>query len=160
MPPFFVRTGGPDSMSRLSRKTFVQLLIGKSICEALVVTAVAAGLFLATTNPALHGWLDHADAQTISGWAVDDSNPERRVEVQLYIDDKFVEQRIANEARPDVHQANRAEDDWHGFVFKAPLLAAGEHEARVYVVYSGATPTRRTLQIIGQPITFRSAPLP
>ena len=157
---FLCALAEPGSMSRLSRETFVQLLIGKSICEALVVTAVAVGLFLATTNPALHGWLDHADAQTISGWAVDDRNPYRRVEVQLYIDDKFVEQRIADEARPDVRQANRAEDDWHGFVFKAPSLGAGEHEATVYVVHRGATVTRRTLQIIGNPITFRSAPLP
>src|SRR5690349_2108368 len=94
--PFFVRDRRRHSMSRLSRTTFVQLLIGKSICEALVVTAVAAGFFLATTNPALRGWLDHADAQTISGWAVDDNSPDRRVEVQLFIDDSFIEQRSAN----------------------------------------------------------------
>lgn len=147
-------------MSRLSRTTFVQLLIGKSICEALVVTAVAAGLFLATTNPALHGWLDSADAQTISGWAVDDSNPNRRVEVQLFIDDNFIEQKSANESRPDVHQAKRAEDDWHGFVFKTPPLGAGEHEAKVYILHRGAAASRRTLQIVGKPIRFRSAPLP
>jgi hypothetical protein len=146
-------------MSRLARATFVQLLIGKSICEALVVTAVAAGLFLATTNPALHGWLDYADAQTISGWAVDDSNQGRRVEVQLFIDDKFVEQRTADELRPDVHQAKRADDDWHGFVFKTPPLAAGEHEAKVYVLHRGASLSRRTLQIIGNPIRFRNSPL-
>lgn len=143
-------------MSRLSRTTFVQLLIGKSLCEALVITAIAAGLFLATTNPALRGWLDHADTQTISGWAVDENNPGRRVEVQLFIDDNFIEQRIANELRPDVHQANRASDDWHGFIFNTPKLNAGEHEARVYVLHRGASGSRRTLQIIGNPITFRS----
>jgi|SRR5215471_2898035 len=142
-------------MSRPSRTTFVQLLIGKSICEALVVTAVAAGLFLATTNPALRGWLDRADAQSISGWAVDDSNPGRRVEVQLFIDDNFIEQRIANESRPDVHQANRAGDDWHGFIFNTPKLNAGEHEARVYVLHRGSSSSRRTLQIIGKPIRFQ-----
>jgi len=142
-------------MSRLSRTTFVQMLIGKSICEALVVTAIAAGLFLATTNPALRGWLDRADAQTISGWAVDDSSPDRRVEVQLFIDDTFIEQRSANELRPDVHQANRAGDDWHGFIFKTPKLNAGEHEARVYILHRGASSSRRTLQIIGNPIRFQ-----
>ena len=147
-------------MSRLSRTKFVQLLIGKSICEALLITAVAAGLFLATTNLALHGSLDRADAQTISGWAVDDRNPGRHVEVQLFIDDKFIEQRRANELRADVHQANRAADDWHGFVFKTPQLGAGEHEARVYVLHSDASPNRQTLQIIGNPIRFRSDVLP
>ena len=120
-----------------------------------MVTAVAAGLFLATTNPALRGWLDRADAQSISGWAVDDSNPGRRVEVQLFIDDNFIEQRIANESRPDVHQANRAGDDWHGFIFNTPKLNAGEHEARVYVLHRGSSSSRRTLQIIGKPIRFQ-----
>ena len=147
-------------MSRLSRTTFIQLLIGKSLCEALVVTAVAAGLFLATTNPALRGWLDQADTQTISGWAVDESNPNRRVEVQLFIDDNFIEQRIADDLRSDVHQANRAGDDWHGFVFNTPKLKAGEHEARVYVLHRGASYSRRALQIIGNPIRFRSDATP
>lgn len=147
-------------MSRLSRATFAKLLIGKSICEGLLVTAVAAGLFLVTTNSALHGSLDRADAQTISGWAVDGSNPGRRVEVQLFIDDNFVEQRTANELRSDVHQANRAPDDWHGFVFKTPQLAIGEHEAKVYMLHLGASSSRRTLQIIGNPIRFRSDGLP
>ena len=144
-------------MPTLSRGTFTQLLLGKSIVEALVVTAVAASLFLATTNPKLRGWLDQADQQTISGWAVDEANPGRRVEVQLFIDDKFIEERTASESRPDVHQANRAADDWHGFVFKTPPLAAGEHEVKVYVLHSGASATRRTLQMIGNPLRFRSA---
>lgn len=143
-------------MRRLSRGTFVQLLIGKSIVEALLATTVAAGVLLATSNPNLRGWLDQADTQTISGWAVDAGNGGRRVDVQLFIDDKFVEQRAANESRPDVHQASRADDDWHGFVFKTPALAAGEHEAKVYVLHNGASSTRRTLQIIGKPLRFRS----
>ena len=147
-------------MSRLSRTRFVQVLIGKSVCEALVITAVAAGLFLTTTNLALHGGLDRADAQNIAGWAVDDSSPGRRVEVQLFIDDKFIGQKRANQLRPDVHQASRGADDWHGFVFKTPQLGAGEHEARVYVVHNTASPTRQTLQIIGNPIRFRSDALP
>jgi hypothetical protein len=142
-------------MSLLSRTTFVQLLVGKSICEALVVIAVAAGLYLTTTNSALRGSLDHADAHTISGWAIDDNNPARRVELQLFIDDKFVEQKSANQLRPDVPRANTAADDWHGFVFQTPQLTAGDHEARVYSLYGRAS-GRRTLQIIGNPISFRS----
>ena len=141
-------------MRRLSRGTFVQLLIGKSIVEALLATTVAAGVFLATSNPNLRGWLDQADSRTISGWAADAGNPGRRVDVQLFIDDKFVEQRAASELRPDVHQASRAEDDWHGFVFKTPVLATGEHEAKVYVLHSSASSTRRSLQIIGKPLRF------
>jgi len=142
-------------MNLFSRGMLFQLLIGKSVAEALLVTAVAAGFYLTTTNPNLRGWLDQADKETVSGWAVDDGNATNRVDVQLFIDDRFIEQRSANDFRPDVHQAKRAEDDWHGFVFKTPALPPGEHEARVYAVYRGASATRRTLQIIGKPLRFR-----
>jgi hypothetical protein len=142
-------------MNLFSRSGLVNLLIGKSIAEALVVTTVAAGFYLATTNLTLRGWLDQADAQTISGWAVDGDSPGRRVEVQLFIDDQFIEQRTAAELRPDVREAGRAADDWHGFIFKTPSLSPGEHEARVYLLHRGASPARRTLQIIGKPLRFR-----
>ena len=154
MPPFLF-AASPDHMNLFSRGMLFQLLIGKSVAEALLVTAVAAGFYLTTTNPNLRGWLDQADKETVSGWAVDDGNATNRVDVQLFIDDRFIEQRSANDFRPDVHQAKRAEDDWHGFVFKTPALPPGEHEARVYAVYRGASATRRTLQIIGKPLRFR-----
>lgn len=141
-------------MNLFSRAGLVNLLIGKSIAEALLVTTVAAGFYLSTASPGLRGWLDHADAQTISGWAVDDDNPGRRVEVQLFIDDQFIEQRTAAESRPDVRQAGRAAADWNGFIFKTPTLPAGEHEARVYLLHRGASRARRTLQIIGKPLRF------
>lgn len=141
-------------MNLFSRAALINLLIGKSIAEALLVTTVAAGFYLSTTNPSLRGWLDQADAQTISGWAVDDDNPGRRLEVQLFIDDRFIEQRTANEFRPDVRQAGRAADDFHGFVFKTPALSPGEHQASVYLLHRGASPARRTLQVIGKPLRF------
>src|SRR5688572_27484479 len=141
-------------MNLFSRAGLVNLLIGKSIVEALLVTTVAAGFYLSTTSPSLRGWLDHADAQTISGWAVDDDNPGRQVEVQLFIDDQFIEQRSAAEYRPDVRQAGRAADDWHGFIFKTPPLSPGEHQASVYLLHRGASPSRRTLQIFGKPLRF------
>ncbi len=146
-----------------SRATLIHILLGKSVAEALLVTVIAAAFYLTTTNPNLRGWLDQADAQTISGWAADEENPGRRVEVQLFVDDKFVEQRLAADFRPDVHQAKRAVDDFHGFVFTTPTLAQGEHEARVYVLHRGAADARRTLQIIGKPLRFRvetAAPSP
>jgi hypothetical protein len=147
-------------MSLFSHAGLANLLIGKSIAEALLVTAVAAGFYLSTTNPSLRGWLDHADPQTISGWAVDDNNPGRRVEVQLFIDDQFIEQRSAAEPRPDVHQAGRAADGGHGFIFKTPPLTPGEHQATVYLLHRGAWPSRRTLQIIGKPLRFTVRPAP
>jgi hypothetical protein len=142
-------------MNLFSREKLVHFLIAKSVAEALLVTAIGAGFYLVTTNPNLRGWVDQADAQTVSGWVVDEGNPANRIEVQLFIDDKFIENRVAADFRSDVHQAKRADDDWHGFVFKTPGLAPGEHEARVYAVHRGASPSRRTLQIVGQPLRFR-----
>jgi len=160
VPLFFCASHERDAMSGLSRATFTKLLIGKSICEGLLVTTVAAGLVLVTTNTRLHGGLDRADAQTISGWARDDSNPSSPVEVQLFIDGNFVEQRIANELRSDVRPEDGAPDDSRGFVFKIPQLEAGEHEARVYILHRGRSLSRRTLPLIGNPIRFRSDGLP
>lgn len=142
-------------MGFFSRGRLLQFLIAKSVAEALLVTAVAAAFYLTTTNPHLRGWLDQADARTISGWAVDGNNAGSRVEVQLFIDDRFVENRLAADFRPDVQQAKRADDDWHGFVFKTPSLPQGEHEARVYAVHRGNARARLTLQEIGKPIRFR-----
>src|SRR6185503_15259354 len=148
-------------MTESSRKTFftrrnlLQLLIGKSVAEALLVTVLGIAFYLAVTNPNLRGWLDQADSQTVAGWVVDERAAGSRVEVQLFIDDKFVEHRIAAEFRPDVREANRARDDWHGFVFKTPPLAPGQHEARVFAVHRGGAGDRLTLQVVGKPIRFR-----
>ena len=140
--------------SRLQTK-LGHLLIGKSMAEALLITAVSVGFYFVTTNPHLRGTLDVADSVAISGWAVDEVQPSVRVEVQLYVDGSFVADRAAAEFRPDVHQATRAEDDWHGFVFKTPALQTGEHEVRVYAVHASGSGARRILQLIGRPMRFR-----
>jgi hypothetical protein len=166
VPPFFLpryRFDGqfsknisqPFRMKTRSRSTLVHLLISKSMVEALLVTAVAVAFYFATTNRYLRGVLDRADSQTVTGWAVDDSLPATRVEVQLFVDDAFIADTPADQYRPDVHEAKRAEDDWHGFVFRTPPLTAGEHEARVYALYAGGAGARRTLQLIGKPFRFR-----
>ena len=134
----------------------VHFIIGKSIIEALLISSVAVAFYLLTTNPNLHGWLDQADEKTISGWVVDESNPQARVELELFVDGRFVENHSASDFRPDVRAANHAPDDWHGFVFNTPRLSEGEHEARVYAMYAAASGERRTLQLIGTPLRFRA----
>ena len=166
MPPFFFCrtrlsvqfTAGFVSfrMKNRSRSKLVHLLISKSMAEALLVTAVAVGFYFATTNRHLRGVLDQADSQTVTGWVVDEAGPWNRVEVQLFIDGKFRAHTVADRFRPDVHEAHRAEDDWHGFVFQTPPLSdAVEHEARVYALYSSGAGNRQTLQLIGKPFRFR-----
>ena len=125
------------------------------MAEALLITAISVGFYFATTNPYQRGVLDYADMQTVSGWAVDEAQPWARVEVQLYIDGRFVADGTAAEFRPDVREARRANDEWHGFVFKVPSLPPDEHEARVYAVHASSGGARRTLQLIGKPLRFR-----
>jgi hypothetical protein len=135
----------------------IHLLIGKSVVEALLITSVSVAFYFATTNTYIRGWVDQGDNQTISGWAVDESSPATRVELQLFVDGKFAGDRLAAEFRPDVHAAKRAEDDWHGFIFSTPALPNGEHEARVYAVYAGSSGARQTLQLIGKPVRCKTS---
>ena len=142
-------------MDTRSKSKLGHLLIAKSMAEALLISAVSVGFYFVTTNPYLRGVLDYADSQTVAGWAVDEVQPAARVEVQLYIDGIFVADRAAGEFRPDLREAKRAADDWHGFVFNVPPIPPGEHEARVYAVHSSGAGARRTLQLIGKPLRFR-----
>src|ERR1043165_7677232 len=132
-------------MDAKSRGRLIHLLLSKSIAEALLMAAVTVAFFFVTTNPGLRGVLDKADKLAVTGWAVNDNDPAARVELQLFVDDQY---------RPDVHDANRAGDDWHGFSFSTPPLAAGRHEARVYAVHANGGGARVTLQLIGKPFQF------
>src|SRR6476620_5388397 len=131
-------------MDNKARARLIHLLISKSMAEALLIAAVAVGFYFATTNPNLRGVLDNADRTWVTGWAVDDDNPGSRVEVQLFVDDAFVSAGTANQYRPDVHEAKRADDDWHGFALRVPTLNRGDHEARVYAVHENGGGARRT----------------
>lgn len=143
-------------MNSKARAKLIHLLISKSMLEALLITSVAVGFFFATTNPNLRGVVDLADHESVSGWALDEAHPSAHVELQLFIDGRFAAYTVADRYRPDVHQAKRAPDDWHGFLFSTPTLPPGSHEARVYAVHSNGAGARRTLQLIGKPFRFQT----
>ena len=129
-------------------------LIAKSIIEAVLVGALAIGFYLTAFNPFFRGTVDEANAQHVYGWVAHEREPGLRVEVQLYIDGRFVASRVADLSRPDVVAAGRARDEWHGFSFDTPPLDRGAHEARVYVAHQSGGGMRRTLQLIGKPVRF------
>jgi hypothetical protein len=131
----------------------VNLLIAKSIAEALFVAVLAVSFYLTAFNTNLRGWSETGE-NTIAGWIVDDAAPEARVEVQLYVDDNFVANARANVSRPDIVAAGRARDEWHGFAFNTASLQSGAHVARVYAVHESGGGARRTLQLIGKPVRF------
>jgi len=135
-----------------SRSKLVQLLIAKSAIEIVLVAGLAVGFFL-ITFPHFQGW-GEATPRAIEGWVVSQQHPDQKVEVQLFIDDRFISSGVADRSRPDIVIAGKAKDEWHGFSFEIPALNQGYHVARAYAVHSTHQGTRKTLQLIGDPIPF------
>ena len=131
----------------------VHALIAKSLIEAILVGALAVAFYLSAFPPTFHGW-GEALPRAIAGWAVNCAEPWERVEVQLFIDGKFVATSTAIQSRPDVVIAGWARDEWHGYKFAAPLLSPGTHEARVYALHASGGGVRQSLQLLGDPIRF------
>lgn len=142
----------------VKRARLAHFLIAKATVETLFVGALAVGFYLTAFTPYFRGSLDVADSRHVAGWVVNQREPQARVEVQLYIDGRFAGNRAADVARPDVLAAGRAADEGHGFVFDTPPLPAGTHEASVYAVHASGEGERRTLQLVGKPLTFTVAP--
>ena len=139
----------------MNKPQLVNLLIGKSIAETILVGALAVGAYLNAFPPTFHGWGEAvAERQSIAGWAVNNAARSQRVKVQLYVDGKLNGAQTAELSRPDVVAAGWAEDGWHGYEFALPSQMPGNHEARVYAVHESGDATRYTLQLLGDPIRF------
>ena len=137
----------------------VNLLIAKSILETILVGTIAVVVYMNAFPPTFHGWGEAvAGTKSISGWVVNDSDPWRRVEVQLFIDGKLIGTQVAHLSRPDVLAAGWSKDEWHGYSFTVDGLTPGSHEARVYALHSSGANTKYTLQILGDPIRFEVNP--
>lgn len=133
--------------------TLVHVLIGKSLLETLLVGALALHGFMSVVPPFFHGW-GEVTSSGIAGWAVNNAAPWDRVEVELFIDGKFAGRTVAHQSRPDVSAAGWAKDEWHGYAFPVTSAGIGRHEARVYALHHVADGARKSLQLLGEPITF------
>lgn len=131
----------------------IHVLLGKSILETIFVGALAIVFFVNAFPPSFRGWGEVA-GQSIAGWAVDSNQPGRQVQVQLFIDGRFIATGLANTFRPDVRAAGWATDDWHGYVFPVPSQSKGFHVARIYAIHESGSGMRQTLQMLGDPIYF------
>jgi len=134
-----------------ARRKLTHLLIAKSIAETLLVGGIAIVFFLTLFPPYFRGW-GEVTPNGVAGWAVNEAAPSERVEVQLFIDGQFVASSIASLSRPDVQAAGWATDEWHGYRFLLSAQAPGEHLAQVYALHSNGAGSRRTLQLLGDPI--------
>ena len=139
----------------MNKSRLVNLLIAKSILDTVLVGAIAVAVYLEAFPLTFHGWGEAVvESQRISGWAVNDWDPWGHVEVQLFVDGKFVGTQVAHLSRPDVAAAGWSKDEWHGYSFAVSGLSAGVHEARVYVLHASRGGGRYTLQLLGDPIPF------
>lgn len=129
-------------------------LIAKSIAESILVGVLAVTFYISAFPPTYHGW-GEVLPDGIAGWAVNHASPWERVEVQLFIDAKFVATATANLNRPDIVAAGWARDAWHGYKFDGlKVRGPGRHQAIVYVLHSTRSGSQQTLQRLGDPIWF------
>jgi hypothetical protein len=131
----------------------IHALIAKSLAETILVATLGLVFYLSAFPPYFKGW-GEASRDNISGWVIDQAAPWSRVEVQLFIDGRFVATALASQPRPDVVNEGWSRDEWHGYVFSRPMLPAGLHEARVYALHSSGGGRRLSLQLVGDPIRF------
>jgi hypothetical protein len=155
-PGLRVPFSAPDAgFAHRARGRLATFVIAKATLDLLFVAALAVYSHAAAFHPYFTGSLDFADGESVRGWAVDRAQAGRSVEVQLYVDGRFAADGLADQPRPDVSARGFAPDERHGFVFTFEQPLNGEHEARVYAVYSSRGGARRTLQQIGVPLRFR-----
>lgn len=140
-------------MDSRSRSALVQILIAKSVIEAVLIGALTISFFFVAFPPYFQGW-GEVTPKAIAGWVVNQHDPWERVEVQLFVDDRFVSTTVANQSRPDIVTAGAAADEWHGYSFEIPPLSQGSHIARVYAVHSSNRGAAKTLQLVGDPVAF------
>jgi hypothetical protein len=122
-----------------ARGRLVTLLAAKAVVDLLFVCALAAGVHRAAFPPTFDGAVEQADAAVVRGWVVDESDPGRRVEVQLYLDGRPVAAAVT---------------EGRAFTFELGPQPPGEHEARVYALHPSPDGRRRALRQIGDAAKF------
>lgn len=138
-------------MSRFGR---LQILFAALACVTLCAGAYAVWAEYAAFPPSLRGFGEVTRRGEVAGWAVDSARPGEPVEVQLYVDGRFVAHGAAALPRPDVVAAGRASVESCGYRFALPALPAGEHEARVYALNARAPGGLLTLKQLGHALRF------
>jgi hypothetical protein len=132
-----------------------RLLITKSLAETLFVSALAVYFYFTTAPAVYQGWTE-VTARGIAGWVVNrQQKPGEHVEVQLYVDGRFIGNTFADISRPDVVAAGRARDEHCGFNFELPTLSTGEHEAQAYALHYNRRTNRRALLSVGPHLRFK-----
>ena len=130
------------------------LVFAALVCVTAAAGAYAVWVEYSSFPPHFRGFGEVTRNGEVAGWAVDQRNPGARVEVELYVDGRFVAHSSAALPRPDVVAAGRATNPDCGYRFPLPVLAEGPHEARIYALHAPGPAERRTLKQLGDPLRF------
>ncbi len=137
----------------------LKAILAKSVIEILLVCAVVTMAAFSNFSPLLRGAIDLADQNRVAGWVHDPLSPEEAIEVQLFIDGRFVASTIADQRRDDLVRAKATTKPDHGFAFEIGGLKLdhGLHSAQVYAVRSAAGSSKALLPISKNPLAFHIA---
>jgi hypothetical protein len=139
-----------------SATSLLKAIIVKAGLEILLVCVAVSLAAFSHVNPPLRGAIDVADSERVAGWAYDPREPGAKLEVQLFIDGRFVASRTADERREDLVKRGAADDALHGFTFPVPPLgvAPGRHTYQVFAVRAGGGSNRVLLSLTREPQAF------
>ena len=131
-------------------------ILAKSFLEVVLVCVVATLAAFSTFSPVLRGAIDVADQHQIAGWALDPLTPDEAIEVQLFIDGKFLATKSSDERRDDLVEAGAATKPNHGFTFllESFNLPSGNHIVQVYAVRDAVGANKSLLPLAKKPRTI------
>ena len=147
----------PNGPNQSVASKLLRAVIAKSFVEIVFVCAVATVAAFWNYSPLLRGAIDVADRGCIAGWVHDPLSPDEAIEVQLFIDGRFVATRRADERRDDLVEAGATANPNHGFTFRLESLNLpnGNHTARAYAVRDAAGSSKILLPITTAPYAFQ-----
>ena len=146
-------TSHTDNLAtRLLRAVLVKA--GFEIGFVCVIATLAA---FHNASPLLRGAIDEANQTHVAGWAYDPLTPQASLEVQLFIDERFLRATRADQPRADLVQAGVTPQVTHGFSFELTdaTLTPGQHSAQVYALRNAAGKNKALLPLSKEPVTFQ-----
>jgi hypothetical protein len=145
-----------DSSENLATK-LLRAVLAKTGLEIAFLCVIATVAAFHNASPLLRGAIDEASQLHVAGWAYDPLTPKAVLEVQLFIDDRFVRAMRAEQARPDLVKAGVTPTAAHGFSFELTdvSLSPGKHAAQVYALRNAAGKNKALIPLSKEPITFQ-----
>jgi hypothetical protein len=138
----------------------LKAIVAKSLIEIILVCVVATLAAFSTYNPRLRGAVEVANQTRVAGWVLAPEAPEVVIEVQLFIDEKLLASKLAEEKRNDLVRFGVTSNPNHGFKFDLSRanLAPGIHTAQVYALRHASSANKILSPIAKQPIVFEVRP--